>query len=116
MINSHPHSHKKSEPPTEPISKEEALYLALSKIPKGKVITYGDLATLAGRPGAARWAGTMLKRLPKDTTLPWHRVINSHGTLSLREYTHRIELQRARLQEEGILFKGDKIPLSIYRW
>ena len=54
------------------ISNKEAIFLALKQVPQGKVVTYGQLARLAGLPGAARLAGSVLRDLPKGTRLAWH--------------------------------------------
>lgn len=93
---------------------KEAIYLALMYVPKGKVITYGQLATLAGLPGAARLAGTLLCGLPDNTDLPWHRVINAQGKISLPQSSAAYAEQKRRLEAEGIEFKNQKINLRIY--
>lgn len=92
----------------------EALFLALGSIPAGKVITYGQLAALAGLPGAARLAGTTLCQLPENTDLPWHRVINAQGKISLPVDSPGFNEQKRRLMAEGIEFKNQKISLRIY--
>ncbi|HSC69142.1 MAG TPA: MGMT family protein [Cellvibrio sp.] len=92
----------------------EAIYLALMSIPAGKVITYGQLASLAGLPGAARLAGTVLCGLPEKTELPWHRVINAQGKISLPEDSPSYKEQKRRLEAEGIKFNNNKISLRIY--
>ena len=93
---------------------KEAIYLALMSIPTGKVITYGQLASLAGLPGAARLAGTVLCGLPEKTELPWHRVINAQGKISLPVDSAPYKKQLQRLQAEGIEIKNGKISLRIY--
>lgn len=95
-------------PPPEP------LYTVLARIPAGRVVTYGQLATLAGRPGAARWVGNRLRALPEDTQLPWHRVVAATGKLSLRG--DGAKQQRARLETEGVVFQQARIRLAHYRW
>lgn len=97
-----------------PSINREAFYLALLTVPAGKVITYGQLAALAGSPGAARLAGKVLCGLPENTELPWHRVINAQGKISLppESVAHRTQLER--LQKEGIEVKNGKISLRIY--
>lgn len=97
-------------------SNREAIYLALMSIPAGKVITYGQLATLAGLPGAARLAGTVLCGLPEKTELPWHRVINAQGKISLPEDSPSFKEQKRRLEKEGIKFNNNKINLRIYSY
>ncbi|ARF51213.1 cysteine methyltransferase [Pantoea stewartii subsp. stewartii DC283] len=62
---------------------KQRIWQIVAAIPPGKVTTYGDVALLAGSPRAARQVGGVLSRLPEGSTLPWHRVINRHGTLSL---------------------------------
>ena len=95
-------------------SNREAIYLALMSVPAGKVITYGQLASLAGLPGAARLAGTVLCGLPEKTELPWHRVINAQGKISLPEDSPGYREQKRRLEAEGIKFNNTKISLRIY--
>lgn len=91
-----------------------AIYIALRSIPKGKVIAYGQLAKLAGLPGNARLAGKVLSGLPENTELPWHRVINSQGKISLPEGSPGFQEQKRRLEAEGVEFKNNKISLRIY--
>ncbi|WP_084128455.1 MGMT family protein [Cellvibrio mixtus] len=91
-----------------------AIYLALMNIPEGKVIAYGQLAKLAGLPGNARLAGKVLSGLPNNTELPWHRVINSQGKISLPEGSPGHAEQKRRLEAEGVVVKNNKISLRIY--
>ncbi len=60
-----------------------ALYSTLAQVPEGKVVSYGQLAELAGLGRAARWVGRTLSQLPGDTRLPWHRVLGAGGRISL---------------------------------
>jgi methylated-DNA-protein-cysteine methyltransferase-like protein len=86
-------------------------------IPKGRVATYGVVARLAGRPGAARTVGWALSALPHDTDVPWWRVINSAGRISLATHDHGSVLQRALLLREGIRFApGGAVSLSTHGW
>lgn len=86
----------------------------LAAIPRGRVITYGDLAEMAGYPRAARLAGQTLRKLPQDTRLPWHRVINAQGRISLPEPGAR--RQRERLEREGVTLIGGRVDLGEFRW
>ncbi|WP_053981644.1 MGMT family protein [Marinagarivorans algicola] len=88
----------------------------LATIPSGRVITYGALAKLAGYPSHARYVGRILKNLPKQTTLPWHRVVNARGELSFAVDSQRYLRQKALLESEGVIFNGHKIALRQYRW
>ncbi|BFM06400.1 MGMT family protein [Halioxenophilus aromaticivorans] len=93
---------------------ESALYLAISQVPSGRVCTYGAIARLAGLPNRARWVGRILSRLPQDSTLPWHRIINSQGRISLPG--ERGSFQRQRLEQEGITFRNDRVNLRQFGW
>lgn len=66
----------------------QRVWQIVASIPEGFVTTYGDVARLAGSPRAARQVGGVLKRLPEGSTLPWHRVVNRHGAISLTGPDH----------------------------
>jgi methylated-DNA-protein-cysteine methyltransferase-like protein len=87
----------------------------LSSIPKGKVCTYGDLAKLVGYPNHARFVGSVLRHLPNDSRLPWHRVINGNGGISFTEDSDAYKLQRSLLEDEGIVFVNGRVKLANYR-
>lgn len=91
-----------------------SIYRVLAAVPRGRVITYGDLAELAGYPRAARLAGQVLRKLPQNTRLPWHRVVNAQGRLSLPEPGAR--RQREKLEREGVILQNGKVDLHKYRW
>jgi len=93
-----------------------AVYLVLADIPRGMVISYGELAALAGLGRAARWVGRTLSQLPADTCLPWHRVIGSGGRLSLAADTPAGTEQRARLRAEGVAVHGSRVDMRRYGW
>ena len=97
-------------------SNKEAIYLALYKIPSGKVVTYGQLAGLANLPRAARLVGTVLRELPEGSLLPWHRVINAQGKLSLPIDSPGYNEQVRRLLAEGVEVQQGKINLRRFRW
>jgi len=93
-----------------------ALYLVLGQIPEGKVISYGELADLAGLGRAARWVGRTLSQLPGDTRLPWHRVLGAGGRLSLQQGTPSGDEQRARLRAEGVSLRNNRVDMSRHGW
>lgn len=97
-------------------SRREALYLVLAQVPAGKVVSYGQLAELAGLGRAARWVGRTLSQLPEGTTLPWHRVIAAGGRLSLAAGSVSGNEQRARLRAEGILVHNDRVDIRRHGW
>lgn len=95
---------------------DHRIWQVVALIPPGKVATYGDVARLAGLPGAARRTGKALRSLPEKTKVPWHRVINSQGRISLPEGTRGHYTQRERLEAEGVVFSASgRIDLKKYR-
>ena len=89
----------------------------MTRIPKGRVATYGQVAALAKLPRQARFVGYALHALPADSDVPWHRVVNAAGKISLRgDALGHEELQAQLLKREGVRFAGDTIPLAEYRW
>ncbi len=87
----------------------------IKRIPKGKVATYGQIATMAGDPYGARQVVRVLHTCTAKAGLPWHRVINSKGTISLTGQGY-LE-QRSLLEWEGVLFNADsKIDFEKYLW
>nr|MBN2278647.1 MGMT family protein [candidate division Zixibacteria bacterium] len=88
----------------------------IKSIPKGKVATYGQIALLAGNPRAARQVVRILHSMSEKEKLPWYRVINSRGKISLPP-GYGYELQKSMLEKEGIEFRLDNsIDLKRFRW
>jgi len=103
--------HKMDEHDTFP----QRVWQIVASIPEGTVTTYGEVARLAGSPRAARQVGGVLKRLPEGSTLPWHRVVNRHGAISLTGPD--LQRQRQALLSEGVQVSGSgQIDLQQYRW
>ena len=95
---------------------EQQLYAWLAQIPRGRVVTYGQLAQLIGRPNGARWVGRQLGRLPRGSTLPWYRVLNASGRSSLPLDKGGSNRQLRLLQREGVLVVGGRVSLQRFRW
>jgi len=88
----------------------------IKSIPKGKVATYGQIACLAGYCSSVRRVVWILHSCSKKEGLPWHRVVNQKGAISLNPGSG-YELQKEMLQKEGIVFnKNDLIDLDRYLW
>jgi methylated-DNA-protein-cysteine methyltransferase-like protein len=100
---------------TQPTHQQDAILVQLAHIPVGQVSTYGAVAKAAGLPGYARLVGKVLRHLPKDTTLPWHRVINAQGKLSFPEHSPPFIEQKKRLLKEGIELINNRISLKKYQ-
>lgn len=93
----------------------EAIFEAIGKIPKGKVATYGQISRLVGGC-SARVVGYAMARISEDMKLPWHRVVNSKGRVSLKENDGG-DIQREMLESEGVLFdETGKIDLKKFQW
>jgi methylated-DNA-protein-cysteine methyltransferase-like protein len=93
------------------------VYRIVSMIPLGKVATYGQIAAYLGNPRAARTVGWALRALPEGLDVPWHRVINAQGRISLSRRRGGAQQQRAMLEEEGVIFDQEgRIDLKRYRW
>jgi methylated-DNA-protein-cysteine methyltransferase-like protein len=93
------------------------IYATVSRIPKGRVATYGQLAALAGLPRRARLVGHALRVLPADSPVPWHRVVNAQGKISPRgDLLGHEELQAHLLRREGVRLEGSALSLERYRW
>lgn len=97
------------------VSFYDEVYEQVRRIPEGRVTTYGAVAALAGNPRAARTVGWALHALPGDTDVPWHRVINARGGISIWKVGVPAGLQRALLEDEGIEFEADG-TVDLKRW
>jgi methylated-DNA-protein-cysteine methyltransferase related protein len=108
----------KSVQPATGAAEYPSYYAIIRQIPKGTVLTYGDVAHLAGRPGSARRVGYSLAAL-SDPTVPWWRVVNARGEISARtgDFMGAAEVeQRVCLMREGVEFDAaGKIDLARYR-
>jgi methylated-DNA-protein-cysteine methyltransferase-like protein len=87
----------------------------IRSIPRGRVATYGQIAVMAGMPNGARQVARLLHSSSGKHRLPWHRVINASGGISLAAGSGG-ELQRAMLEKEGVLFHNNKVNLRRYAW
>ncbi len=94
----------------------ELVWETVRQIPKGKVATYGEIARLSGLIGQARLVGYALHDLPPNSKIPWHRVINSQGKISLPKANGEYAEQKRLLIKEGVVFKGEAINLERYGW
>jgi len=87
------------------------------RIPRGHVATYGQIAALAGFPRRPRQVGMILKGLPEDTPLPWHRVVNAQGCVPSKGRWWGAMVQIQRLREEGIEVDDlGTLELGLHQW
>ena len=85
------------------------------QIPKGKVATYGQLALLAGSPGASRAVGMICSKNDSPETFPCHRVVASSGKLTGYAFGGIVK-KKELLEKEGVEFLGSNVNLSVSQW
>lgn len=102
--------------PSEEQNLKSRVLALVEHIPSGKVMTYGQLALLAGQAGAARQVGYLMNGLLEGSELPWQRVINAQGKVSTDKLGFG-DLQRGLLAAEGVVFDtAGKCDLGKYQW
>src|SRR6188508_3325016 len=93
----------------------ERIYAMVRRVPRGRVATYGQIARLAGLPGHARQVGYALHALSSATAVPWQRVVNAAGAISVRASGGLS--QRLLLEKEGVEFDSRaRISLRRFGW
>jgi methylated-DNA-protein-cysteine methyltransferase-like protein len=101
-------------------SKHIKIWQTVLAIPAGKVACYGQIADLAGLPGRARLVGQALAAVPikgwQGQTVPWYRVINAQGRISLAADSENFARQRDLLQAEEVVVRGARIKLKDFQW
>ena len=91
-----------------------AVYRLVRRIPRGSVMTYGQIAVRIGAPRSARAVGGAMRRCPDD--VPWHRVVNAQGRISRRRPEAGMLTQRIRLEQEGVPLRRGRVMLERFRW
>ena len=90
----------------------QQVYSIVEQIPYGKVISYGQIATMLGKPGAAREVGWAMRCCPEN--LSWQRVVMANGTITGGEFA---DMRKSLLMKEGITFLPDgRINMALHRW
>lgn len=88
----------------------------IKQVPRGKVTTYGLIAAIAGNPSAARQVARILHSCSRKDSLPWHRVVNRNGQISLKPF-NGYEIQKQLLEGEGVVFaENDTIDFEEFLW
>jgi methylated-DNA-protein-cysteine methyltransferase-like protein len=94
----------------------QQVYQLVKQIPPGQVATYGQIAAMLGDPRGARTVGWAMRAVPEGSGVPWHRVLNARGKISLFSFEGG-DLQRYLLEQEGVVFDGTgKVDLGVYGW
>jgi len=95
----------------------QRIYNVVRRIPRGRVATYGQIASLAGIAGHARQVGYALHALPGGTLVPWHRVVNAAGAISARAAPGGDLVQQILLEREGVCLDArGRVQLDRVRW
>ena len=95
----------------------QAVWAMVRRIPRGRATSYGAVAAWLGAPRAARGVGYALSALPPDTDVPWWRVVNRHGAVSIKGAPGLDVLQRTLLEREGVAFGPDgRVDLGRFGW
>ena len=92
----------------------EPIYRQVKLIPRGRVISYGELARRVHLRGGARVAGYAMAACPSGRGIPWHRVLGAGGHIRLREPV--AALQRRMLESEGVQFIGNRVDMKLHAW
>jgi len=100
------------------LSFDQRVYALVAQIPPGRLATYGQVAEWIGAWGCARQVGWALRRLPLPSDLPWHRVVNARGCVSLSVAREGSDwIQAELLRQEGIPVDGEgRLPLRPFLW
>ena len=96
------------------ISSWEPVYRFVKRIPRGRVVTYGQLARALRLPGGARTAGRAMAACPSGRGIPWHRVLGAGGRILIRE--PHASLQRRLLESEGTPLIEGRVGLKLHQW
>lgn len=94
----------------------EKIYAYLASVPKGKVVTYGQIARFLGNPGLARYVGNVIHQNPDGDRYPCYKVVNGAGKLSAHYAFGGLPAQQQRLEAEGIRVENGKVDLALFRW
>ena len=94
----------------------DRIWATVSDIPKGSVASYGQIGDIAGIPRGARQVGYALRTLPKNSAVPWHRVIQSSGRIAFEKGSAAYNRQSRRLIMEDVVILEGRIDMQKYRW
>ena len=95
---------------------KQVVYEYLATIPKGKVVTYGQIAKFLGNSNLARTVGNILHENPDGDKYPCYKVVNAQGKLAENYAFGGLKFQKMRLEADGIIVNNDKVDLKQYRW
>lgn len=97
-------------------TRDQMIWQVVWLIPEGRVANYGQVASLAGLPGLARYVGRALGKLPPGSEVPWYRVLKSNGQLAFKPGSHAFIRQSESLEQEGVEIVDGRVSMARYRW
>lgn len=100
----------------EPSNNSQRIWHTVSRVPAGKVSSYGFIADLAGLPGRARLVGRVLRLAPDELQLPWHRILRSNGQIAFSRGSAEAQKQAGLLQEEGVVVLNNRVNMERFGW
>ena len=107
---------RRSEPDALARRRRERICAMVRSIPPGCVASYGQIGRLIGLPHGGRLVGRVMATLPQGTDLPWHRVVNAAGRISLPPGSEAYRRQRDRLRDEGVTVARGRISMARFGW
>ena len=107
---------KKEEQKSASQRRMERIWATICDIPPGSVASYGQIAEIAGVPRGARQVGYALRHLPRDSDVPWFRVIQVSGKIAFPNGSRAFNEQKKRLTREGVVILNGRIDMRKYRW
>ncbi|MEZ5565756.1 MAG: methylated-DNA--[protein]-cysteine S-methyltransferase [Gammaproteobacteria bacterium] len=94
----------------------QSIWRIVAAVPPGRVITYGEVARLAGMPRSARRVGPALGKAPSAMRIPWHRVVAAGGRIALPEDSPDYHTQIRKLRAEGVTVENGRVDLAGQSW
>ena len=97
-------------------AKDQKIWQVVMAVPEGRVVSYGQVAEMAGLGRQARYIGKALGKLPEGHAVPWYRVIRSNGQVAFPIGSEKFQEQVSRLQAEGVDVIDGRVSMSRFRW
>lgn len=97
-------------------TKDQKIWQVVMAVPEGRVVSYGQVAEMAGLGRQARYIGKALGKLPEGHAVPWYRVIRSNGQVAFPIGSEKFQEQVSRLQAEGVDVIDGRVSMSRFRW
>lgn len=97
-------------------AKDQQIWQVVLAVPMGKVVSYGQVAEMAGLGRQARYIGRALGKLPDGHSVPWYRVIRSNGQIAFPEGSDKYLEQVSLLEGEGVEVINGRVSMSRFRW